>query len=153
MSFLVCGWKRYMKASARKTLAFFAAATMAIASGPVDAERLLAEDVLARLRRPYPPVDVERVRRRDIDGVDGRVGEERLVGHDAGAGEDIAEAGREGRAARDRLQLSRPRPRQRLREGAGDYAGAEDAPSDRTGRHAKAPISRHTTTAPCQERR
>ena len=32
MSFLVRGWKRYMKASARKTLAFFAAAIMAIAS-------------------------------------------------------------------------------------------------------------------------
>ena len=102
---------------------------------PVDAERLLAEDVLPRLRRPDPPVDMERVRRGDVDRIDSRVGKECLVGHDTGAGEDIAEAGREGRAASDRLQLSRPRLPQGLREGAGDDAGAEDAPSDRAGSH------------------
>jgi hypothetical protein len=42
-------------------------------------ERLLAEDVLAGLERPDRPLDVQRVRQRDVDGLDVVVGEERLV--------------------------------------------------------------------------
>jgi hypothetical protein len=45
----------------------------------VSAERLLAEDVLARLQRSYRPFGVERVRERDVDGVDIRVVEQRFV--------------------------------------------------------------------------
>jgi len=43
------------------------------------AERLLAEDMLARLQGADRPVDVQRVRERDVDRLDVRVGEERLV--------------------------------------------------------------------------
>ena len=42
-------------------------------------QRLLAEHVLAGLQRPDRPLDVQRVRQRDVDRVDLRVGEQRLV--------------------------------------------------------------------------
>jgi hypothetical protein len=42
-------------------------------------ERLLAEHVLPRLERPHRPLDVERVRERDVDRVHLVVGQERLV--------------------------------------------------------------------------
>ena len=46
----------------------------------VPAERLLAEDVLARLDGSDRPLAVHGVRQRDVDGVDVRVLEQRLVG-------------------------------------------------------------------------
>jgi hypothetical protein len=46
----------------------------------VARERLLADDVLSRLEHTDRPLAVERVRERDVDGVDVRVPEQRLVG-------------------------------------------------------------------------
>ena len=42
-------------------------------------ERLLAQDMLARLDRAHRPLDVHRVRERDVDGLDIGVLEQRLV--------------------------------------------------------------------------
>jgi hypothetical protein len=42
-------------------------------------ERFFAEHVLARLERAHRPLEVQRVRKRDVDGVDLVVGEQRLV--------------------------------------------------------------------------
>jgi hypothetical protein len=45
----------------------------------VPSQRLLAEDVLARPQRVDRPLDVHRVRERDVDRVDVRVREQRFV--------------------------------------------------------------------------
>ena len=46
----------------------------------VAVERLLAEHVLARLECPDRPLDVERVRQRDVDRIHARVREQGVVG-------------------------------------------------------------------------
>ena len=46
----------------------------------VTRQRLLAEHVPAGLQRAQRPLDVERVRQRDVDRLDVRIGEQRLVG-------------------------------------------------------------------------
>ena len=76
----VCGLCRYMNASLSSRPVRSAASNAATTSSGVPAERLLAEDVLARLDGLDRPLAVERVRERDVDGVDVRVLEERLVG-------------------------------------------------------------------------
>jgi hypothetical protein len=48
--------------------------------GRPPVERLLAEDVLARLERADRPLDVERVRERDVQGVELGIGEQLVVG-------------------------------------------------------------------------
>ena len=47
--------------------------------GRVARQRLLAQHVLAGLERPDRPLAVQRVRQRDVDGLDLRVGEQLLV--------------------------------------------------------------------------
>ena len=55
------------------------ASTIALRLGRGQRQRLLAQDVLAGPRRGDRPFGVEVVRQRDVDGVDVRVGEQRLV--------------------------------------------------------------------------
>jgi hypothetical protein len=43
------------------------------------AERLLAQDVLAGLERAQSPLDVQRIGKRDVDGLDVGVGQQRVV--------------------------------------------------------------------------
>ncbi len=47
--------------------------------GLAAAQRLLAQHVLARLQRPAGPLQVQRVGQRDVDGVDVRIGQQRLI--------------------------------------------------------------------------
>ena len=130
-SFLVCGWQRYMKASIRKT-PLLRGRDDGHRLGGVHADRLLAEDVLARLGRPDRPLGVERVgwRCRRL-GLPGRRGG--FVGH-VGRGTTVAEAGGEGRAASDGRQLAGPRlaqcPRRprRLRRCRGCPIGSSGKP-------------------------
>ena len=73
--------------------------------GRVPREGLLAQHVLARLDGPDRPLAVERVRERDVDGVDRRVGEELLVGAVAPAGSTTSAA---YASARARSRLATP---------------------------------------------
>ena len=97
-----------------------------------DDQRLLAEDVLAGLRRPHDPGGVQRVGQRDVDGVDVGVGQQllvRVVGlRDAQFGG--VRAGPPTRAA-DRDDLPAPRTPDTGNDLlAGDAGGAEHAPTD-----------------------
>ena len=76
----VCGLWRYMNASVSRRPAALGRVERLLDVGRVPAQRLLAEDVLARLERPDRPLAVHRVRERDVDGVDVGVLEQRLVG-------------------------------------------------------------------------
>ena len=80
LTFSVCGWWRYMNASASTTPLSRAAALHRVDLGHGEGERLLAQDVLAGPGGPDRPLGVEVVRQRDVDGVDLGVGEECLVG-------------------------------------------------------------------------
>ena len=74
------GWRRYMNASMRSDALAPADLDHPLGVGRGQGQRLLAQDVLAGPRRGDRPLGVEVVRERDVDGVDLRVGEERLVG-------------------------------------------------------------------------
>ena len=75
----VCGWWRHMKPSISKRPARSAASKASSTRSAPTVERLLAEHVLARLERADRPLDVERVRQPDVDGLDLRIREQRLV--------------------------------------------------------------------------
>ena len=108
---------------------------MACASGGGQGERLLAQDVLAGPSRGDRPFGVQVVGQRDVDRVDVRVGEERLVG---AVGPRDPELGRRppprARLARgDREDLAARRtahPRDDLAKG--DVGRREDAPARRS---------------------
>ena len=51
----------------------------------IQRKRLLQKHWLARLGGPDRPFQMHRVRQRDIEGVDGGIGEQRFVAADAGA--------------------------------------------------------------------
>ncbi len=75
----VCGLCRYMNASVR-----IRPVPIGHVEGPLDVVRppaqwFLAEHVLARLQRADRPLDVHRVRKRDVDGVHVGIGEQLLV--------------------------------------------------------------------------
>ena len=102
--------------------------------GAAHGERLLAEDVLACLRRLDRPLGVEVVGERDVHGIDGRVVEQVLVGavpaRDREPGSSLLGPG--GRARRNRVHLAQLRP---LHPGYDvlhrDPGDAEDAPPHR----------------------
>ena len=98
--------------------------------GCVDGERLLDQDVLAGGDGQQGVVEVLGVRGGDVDDLDVRIGDERLVAAvragDAVAGGELVGAFLGARPDRDHGRLRVPRDR--LGEDAGDPAGAQDAP-------------------------
>ena len=120
-----------MKASPRKVPALRAAWIIASASKAVSAHRLFAQHVLAGFGRLDRPFGVARVRRRDIDRIDLRVGEQRLVAvDDARAGKRLGEPGLAGIARADRHELAGARMRDAAGKGLGDAARPDNAPAD-----------------------
>ena len=117
-SFRVCGCSRYMKASPRKVPALRAAWIIASASKAVSAKRLLAQHMLAGFGRLDRPFGVAGMRRRDVDRVDSRIGEQGIVAvEDARARKGLGEAGLAGIARADCREQCRcanaPRRRRR----------------------------------------
>ena len=93
-------------------------------------ERLLAEDVLARLEAPHRPFDVHRVRERDVDRVHVVRGDELVVGAVRALDAALVCVGLGPRAVaarhRDDLDvIRRARPREEL---VVDVGGREEAP-------------------------
>ena len=72
------GCSRYMNASISSTPAVFSGLHHLPRLGAAHGERLLAEDVLACLRRLDRPLGVEVVGERDVHGIDRRVVEQIL---------------------------------------------------------------------------
>ena len=103
--------------------------------GGVAREGLLDEHGLARLEGEQGVVAVLRVRRRDVDGVDLVVGHELLVAAVCRVDPElVGEVARPLAAARaDRDDLRRRADGDRLGEGVGDAARADDPPADRRG--------------------
>ena len=99
--------------------------------------RLLAEHVLARLERADRPLAVERVREGDVDGLDVRVVEQRLVAAvralDAPLPRVLLGAG--GVAARDRDQVARVRALRGRDHEPVDMRRGDDSPADRLHRY------------------
>src|SRR5947209_1093116 len=98
-------------------------------------ERLLAQHVLARLERADRPRHVERVRQRDVDGLDVRVLEERLVATVRALDPPLARV-RVGAglvAARDRDEIGLRRGLRRRDDHAVDVRRREDCPADGIG--------------------
>ena len=125
-----------MNASISRTPATRARVDHRWASAAVMRQRLLAQDVLARLGRRDRPLGVEVVRQRDVDGVDVGVGEQRLV-RAVGARDAQPPATRPaGSASREAIAtISQPRRR----------ADARDRPSS--------PRCRRWTGSPSAARR
>ena len=89
---------------------------------PGQRQRLLAQDVLAALEGPPDPVDVERTRQRDVDGINRRVGQHLEVRRHVVA---IGDGSRRlGDDALPRQTEGRPQP-----EAMGARRGAEHSPS------------------------
>ncbi len=99
--------------------------------GVVQRERFLAEDVLAGFGGLDRPFRVHRMRRRDVDRLDLRVGEQFLVAAVAARDAELRAERLGGflRAAADGDQPPRFGLRHRLGEGARDGAGSQNAPS------------------------
>ncbi len=100
----------------------------------VERERLFAKDVLARARRGNGPGRVLRVRRADVDGLHVGIGQQRFVAPVRAAGELAREGvGAVRCAAGHGGEPSGAGGGQALREGAGNAAGAQDAPGETGG--------------------
>ena len=110
-----------------------ASANSSSASAASQRDRLLAEHVLAGLEAEPGVLEVEGVRRGDVDDVDGRVGDQLLVGAvrrgatPCSAANAAALARAERRA--DRGELGAGHQREVAGEGAGDASGARGCPS------------------------
>src|SRR4051812_47924857 len=95
-------------------------------------QRLLAQHVLAGLERPDRPRHVQRVGQRVVDGIDLRVGQQRLVGavhaRDPVLGRVRPPAGRLARG--DGEELGVRRQARAVDDALGDTCGGEDAPAD-----------------------
>ena len=120
-----------MKASPAKVPAFRCAWKIASTSKAVSAIGFSIEDMLAGLRRLDRPFGVARMRRRDVDRLDLRIVEQRLVSvEDARAGERLGEARLLRVARADRDELPGPRALQPAVEILGDGARPDDAPAN-----------------------
>src|SRR5947207_2541591 len=99
-----------------------------------DAERLLAQDRLARLERGDRPLGVQAVGQRDVDRLYPEVGDDLLVAEDTASDAVLGGPAPGARlvAACDRDREAVARLAERREEGAlGDTCRAEDAPADR----------------------
>ena len=128
------GWQAVHIASMRNRSCSPASRDHLLGVGGVERERLLAEHVLAGLEAEPGVVEVEGVRRRDVDDVDVRVGDQLLVGAVRRARAPCSLARRPGalssRRRADGREPGAGHQREVAGEGLGDLAGGRGCPSD-----------------------
>ena len=135
------GWHAVHIASISSRSRRSASANSCSASRGAQRDRLLAEHVLAGLEGGGDVLDVQRVRRRDVDRVDGLVGEQLLV-RAVRRREAVLLRERRGsclRARADRGELGVRHQPEVPGEGAGDASGPENPPTCGHARHRSPP--------------